>query len=136
MIRRHVRRLHDFVRPHAPQFLRYVAGGVGAVLCEVGSFQVMLMAGVHYAVAGIISGVIGTVAAFLFQKYFVFKKKEKFGKHSVRYAILTAWNFIAQNAILIAGVELLGVHPTIVKIFAIACSVSWNFLLYKFFVYV
>lgn len=136
MIRRHVQRLHDFARPHAPQFARYLVGGISAVACEVGSFQLMLFLGVYYAAAGIISNIIGTIAAFLFQKYFVFQKKEKFGSHGMRYAILTLWNFIAQNTILIVGVEYFGVYPTFVKLFAIGCSVSWNFFLYKFFVYV
>ncbi len=133
---RHLTRLRASARSHGPQVFRYLVGGFTAAGCEIGSFHLLTVLGVNYVLAGPISNVIGTSTAFVMQKYFVFKKKDNLGKHGFRFAILILWNFIAQNAILIAGVELLHLNPTVSKIISIGASVSWNYLLYKFFVYV
>ncbi len=136
MIKQRVISGYRMVRPHAPQILRYLIGGFTAAGAEIGSFQLMLLAGIPYMIGGPMSGIIGIITAFLVQKYFVFKKGGNFAGHGIRYALMTGWNFIAQNAVLIGTVELLGIHPTIGKVLSIGLAVSWNFLLYKFFVYV
>ena len=136
MIKRHITRGYHLVRPVAPQILRYLIGGFTAAGAEIGSFQLMLLAGIPYIYGGPVSGLIGILTAFLVQKYFVFKKSGNITGHGIRYALMTGWNYIAQNAVLIGSVELLGVHPLLGKVLSIGLAVSWNFLLYKFFVYV
>ena len=131
-----VRRAYAKLRPHIPQMLRYVVSGGGAAALELGSFQLMQWSGIWYLIAGIVSSGIGLVSAFTFHKYFVFKKKENTSSHVVRYLILQGLNAIAQVGLLYVFVEYAGVSPLLGKILAIGVVVSWNFFLYKFFVYV
>ena len=136
MIVHHTRRAYHAVRPHVPQFLRYVFSGGSAAALELGSFQVMHIAGLWYLAAGIVSSGIGLVSAFTFHKFFVFQKKENTRSQVIRYVILQGLNALAQVALLYVFVEYFGVVPFLGKILAIGVVVSWNFFLYKFFVYV
>lgn len=92
--------------------------------------------GVWYLAAGIVSSAIGLLSAFTFHKYFVFKKKDNTTSHVVRYLVLQGMNALAQVAFLYVFVEFGGIDPFFGKILAIGVVVSWNFFLYKFFVYV
>ncbi len=136
MITRHARRAYHTVRPHVPQMLRYLMSGSSAAALELGSFQLMQIAGIWYLAAGIVSSGIGLLSAFTFHKYLVFKKKENTKSHVVRYVILQGLNALAQVGLLFVFVEYVGVAPFLGKILAIGVVVSWNFFLYKFFVYV
>ena len=136
MIVHHTRRAYHAVRPHVPQMMRYLMSGGSAAALELGSFQLMQWWDVWYLAAGIISSGIGLISAFTFHKFFVFKKKENTSSHVVRYLILQGMNALAQVGLLYMFVEYAGVSPFLGKILAIGVVVSWNFFLYKFFVYV
>ncbi len=136
MITHHARRAYNTLHPHIPQLLRYLMSGGSAAALELGSFQLMQTAGLWYLAAGIISSCVGLLSAFTFHKYFVFQKKENTGSHVVRYLILQGLNALAQVGLLFVFVEYFGVAPFLGKILAIGVVVSWNFFLYKFFVYV
>ncbi len=135
MITRHARRAYQIVRPHAPQFIRYLLSGGTAAFLELASYQVMLVAGMHYALAAPVSGGVGLLSAFALHKYLVFKQHEKTGRQVVRYIILQTFNFFAQWGLVVLFVEGFGVHAIIAKILGIGCTVLWNFFLYKLFVY-
>ncbi|MSR87478.1 GtrA family protein [Candidatus Peribacteria bacterium] len=124
------------IRPHLPQFFRYLMSGGGAATLELGSFQLMRYLGLWYLGAGFISSGLGLVSAFMFHKYFVFQKKENTRSHLVRYVILQGGNALAQVGLLYLFVEFAHVDPFLGKVLAIGVVVSWNFFLYKFFVYV
>ena len=103
---------------------------------EILSYEMMLQLGIPYQIGTFASGAVGITATFLLQKYVVFRKKSNWGAHTIRFAILTAFNYIVQNSLVIGFVEFLGLPPILAKILSIGCSVLWNFVLYKFFVYV
>lgn len=124
------------LRPHLPQFLRYLLSGGTAAALEIGSYQAMLYAGIWYFTAAKISGGVGLLSAFIGHKFFAFKKKEQTGKQLIRYVILQGCNYFAQLFMVYGFVEYAGVNPTIAKVLAIGITVLWNFLIYKFFVYV
>ncbi len=131
-----MKRLYHRVRPMVPQMFRYLMSGGSAAFLQLGSFKLMEWVGVWYLTATIISGAIGFVSAFTFHKYFVFRKKENTASHGVRYVILQSVNAVAQIGIVYLLVEFAGVDPFIANILSIGVVVSWNFFLYKFFVYV
>lgn len=135
MIARHAHRMYQIARPHAPQFVRYLLSGGSAAFMELASYQVMLVAGVHYAIAAPVSGCAGLLSAFFLHKYIVFKKSGRTGSQVIRYAILQTFNFFAQWGLVILFVEGFGTHAIIAKILGIGCTVLWNFFLYKLFVY-
>ena len=128
--------MYHRIRPHIPQILRYLVSGGSAAALELGSYKVMLVAGMWYLTATILSSAIGLTSAFTFHKYFVFKKKENTGSHAVRYVILQSCNAIAQVVFVYIFVEFAHIDPFFAKILAIGIVVSWNFFIYKFFVYV
>lgn len=136
MIVHHTRRAYHAVRPHVPQMMRYLLSGGSAAALELGSFQLMQIAGIWYLLAGIVSSGIGLLSAFTFHKYFVFKKKENTTSHAVRFIVLQGLNAAAQVGLLYVFVEFADIPPFLGKILAIGVVVSWNFFLYKFFVYV
>ncbi len=131
-----VKHLYHKARPHIPQLIRYLLSGGSAAFLELSSYQIMLVLDVNYAIAAPISGAIGLLSAFVFHKYLVFQKKEKTFDQAIRYAILQTWNFLAQWGLVVLFVEVFHADPTIAKILGIGATVSWNFFLYKLFVYV
>ena len=128
--------MYRHIRSHGPQFLRYLLSGGSAAALQLSSYQLMLMADVWYLAASIVSGAIGLTSAFLFHKYFVFKKKENTTSHLIRYFILQGTNAVTQVVLVYLFVELAGIHPLPAQVLSIGVVVSWNYFMYKFFVYV
>jgi putative flippase GtrA len=129
--------LSRFVRAHGPQFIRYLFSGGLAFVVDFGSFEIMIrLLHVWYVAATLISGTLGFFAAFVLHKYIVFAKREQTMSQFLRYTVMQFCNLIAQTVIVYVLVEKLGAPKEVAKIVSIACSVSWNFFLYKFIVYV
>ncbi len=124
------------LRPHAKQFLTYLVSGGSAAALQIGTLKALLLLGIDYKIAGLGGSIVGAIAAFIFHKYFVFQKKENTTSHTVRYLILSAFNFIAQYFLYIGFVSVLHMSPVLAQVLSIGCSVCWNFFLYKFLVYV
>ena len=130
--------MYHRIREHAPQFFRYLISGGTAAGLEIGSFQLMLWTWGEewYFTAAMISGGIGLASAFIGHKFFAFKKKQETTRQLIRYLILQGANYFAQLYMVYAFVEFAGLHPSLAKILGIGITVSWNFLIYKFFIYV
>lgn len=128
--------MYHRIRRHAPQFARYLVSGGSAAALELGSYRLMLYAGIWYLTGTIVSAGVGLVSAFTFHKYFVFKKKDNTRSHVIRYVILQSANAVAQVFFVWLFVEFFSIDEFIAKILGIGVVVSWNFFLYKFFVYV
>lgn len=130
--------MYRHIRAHAPQFIRYLISGGTAAGLEIGSYQLMLWlwGNEFYFTAAKISGGVGLAAAFIGHKFFAFKKKNETGRQLVKYVILQACNYFAQLAMVFAFVEFAGIHPTAAKILGIGITVLWNFLIYKFLIYI
>lgn len=143
------------LRAHLPQFLTYLAAGFTAAGSELASYKILLLLQVYYVTAAVLSGFVGLLVAFLLHKYVVFKKKERMMNHAVRYILLQSWNLVAQAVIVYVIVDVGGTFPTVqaafdpvalvggimsLKVFAkvmgIGATVTWNFFLYKYMVYV
>ncbi len=130
-----LKKVYHRVRPHAPQFLKYLLSGGTAAFLELSSYQLMLMTGLWYLGAATISSGVGLISAFILHKYFVFGKKENTRSQVIRYIILQGMNALAQIAFVFLFVEFFGIHEFMAKILGIGVVVSWNFFLYKLFVY-
>ncbi len=131
-----MRRIVAKLRPHAGQFLRYIVAGLGAVACDFGSYFLLLQAGVWYVAANIVGNILGFVATFLLQKYFVFGRKDDLAKHFLRFCLINLFNLLVQTALLWLLVERVGVDEGSAKFVSWAMTILWNFFLYKFLVYV
>lgn len=128
--------MYQRIRPHLPQFAQYLLSGGTAAAAEIGSYQLLLMMGTWYVAADWISGGIGVLVAFTLHKYLVFKKKERTVQHAARFSVLQAANYIVQRGLVVLFVEVFGAPPLLGKILGIGVTVSWNFFIYKFLIYV
>ena len=124
------------LKPHIGQFSLYVLGGFGALAADLSTYYFLLYVGVWYIVASLISGLMGFFTAFLLHKYMVFRKRDDFLRHLGKYFAVDIMNNCITTGVLYVLVHQFSVDPHPAKIFAIMPMVLWNFLLYKFFVYV
>jgi putative flippase GtrA len=124
------------IRPHAKQFAVYICCGLTAAAVDYGSFYLLFTAGIWYVGASITGSVLGFCTAFLCHKYIVFKKKKSFMKHLSKYFIVDVVSTTIATFILYAIVEYGGLPEEFAKVISMGTVICWNFLLYKFFVYV
>ena len=125
------------MRAHLPQFALYVASGFTALAVDYGSYLALFrLFSVWYIAASVVGGILGFFTTFLMNKYLVFRKREDFAKHLVRFFVVDMCNIAATNAILYGLVEFAGFGEEIGKFVAMGFVVFWNFFLYKFVVYV
>jgi putative flippase GtrA len=117
------------------RFLRYVFSGGLATCSDIGLYLVLLSFGVYFVMASVFSGVLAFFAAFFLHKYVTYQESGDTTEHFIRYCILTALNFLAQNIILYVAVMHMGISEGWAKVMASASAILWNFFLYKRFVY-
>lgn len=72
---------------------------------------------------------------FTLNKYWTFRNRELPHRQFVRYLLLTGFDYFFGVATMFVFNQLLNFDYRLVRIFTIAVMVSWNFLLYKYWVY-
>ena len=118
------------------QFMKFGVVGVIAFLIDYGllAFCTEILH-VNYLVSATISFTVSVVFNYVASMRYVFTHKEGLSrrKEFVIFVALSVAGLIINNAIMWAGVELLGIHYLIVKIFATAVVMVWNFVTRKVF---
>lgn len=121
---------------HLPQFCLYVFSGGTAATVDFGTYAILIRLGVWYVAATFVSGTLGFFTTFLMNKFVAFRRNADFWKHLMRFTVVDLGN-IAVGAIVLFGlVDGLGMEKQVAKLLTMGMVVLWNFLLYKFFVYV
>lgn len=121
---------------HAQQLLLYgISGGTSAVV-EIGVYLLLLHWGVWYIAASVIAFVLSYITAFFLHKYIVFKKPDDFFKHLKRHLTVEGFNVIATNVLLFVLVEYTPLGEEWSKLVTMGLGVVWNFVLFKFLVFV
>lgn len=114
----------------------FVVGGTSALI-DWSLFALLLYGlDVHYLLSGAISFVVATGVNYFLSVRFVFGV----GRRSRRQRILllsmvSAVGTVFNLGLLTLGIDVLGVHPMIAKVFATGAIFGWNFLLRYFFVF-
>lgn len=72
---------------------------------------------------------------FLLNKHWSFGEKSPHGKQLVKFSLLFGWNYIFGILSMYMGNKIWGFDPIPVRIIAIGLTTSWNFLLYRYWVY-
>ncbi len=72
---------------------------------------------------------------FTLNKYWSFESKAMPRKQLVRYLTLAAWNYIFSVTAMYLLNELFGMHYVLARMLSVMVMVSWNFLLYRHWVY-
>ena len=116
-------------------FTKYLAIGGSAFVIEITLF-LLLRERVHYIIANIVIYTIMFWSVFLANKFFNFKSRTNFGKQLRRYTILYFINLVVTNLMLYILGDYFGLDTAIGKVIVTGCACSWNFLLYKYVIYV
>lgn len=118
------------------QFAKYFVTGVSAVILDISSlafFKEIL----HFTPlqAVIINQVFLLAYVFLVNKYWAFGSKGLTHSQVIKFLILSGFNYLVSVAWMWLWNEKFGFNYLGVRIVNVALSVSWNFLLYKYWVY-
>lgn len=122
---------------HRIQLSKYAIIGMSAFCIDVGLLVLIReTTGTRplYAVLGI--QVITTLYVFFLNKYWSFQNHDVPHKQFVRYLILVLWNYVfGATAMYLFNEAWFQFNYLFVRVATIAISVSWNFILYKKWVY-
>ena len=90
---------------------------------------------INYLVSATIGFTVSVVFNYLASMRYVFTHKEEMSRRRefIIFVVLSIVGLVINNVILWVGVELLHVHYLIVKIFATAVVMVWNFVTRKIF---
>ncbi|TSC60077.1 MAG: hypothetical protein Greene041662_251, partial [Candidatus Peregrinibacteria bacterium Greene0416_62] len=128
--------VHPTVHHHAKQIFLYIlSGGTGAVV-EIVSYLLLLRWGMWYISASVIAFVLSNATAFALHKYIVFKKPDDFLRHLKGHLTVEGFNFLVTNLLLFVLVEYTQLGEEWSKILTMGLGAAWNFLLFKFLVFV
>jgi putative flippase GtrA len=123
----------DIARSAAKYFL---VGGVCALLEWAIFAGVLYGAGLHYLISGTISFVLSTGVNYYLSVRFVFGAGRRPRNERIFFLYLVStMGIIANLGVLGIGIDVLGLHEMIAKIFATAAVFGWNFLSRYYFVF-
>ncbi len=118
------------------QFLSYLGSGVTALVLAMIAYKLMIVGGVQYVTASVISDGIGLVLVFAFNKYLVFDKPHRTPEQLVRYGVLQILNTLVQAGLVYLLVGHAGMEEVLAKTASIAVCVPVNYWAYKHVVYI
>jgi putative flippase GtrA len=118
------------------QFAKYFIVGVGAVILDMSSL-IFLKEYLHFKpfVAVIANQAFVLVFVFLMNKYWSFKEHSLTHRQLYRFAIVVIFNYCFSVSAMYIFNHKLNYDYRLVRLASIILAVSWNFFLYKYFVY-
>lgn len=118
------------------QFAKYFIVGISAVILDIGSlFLLKQYAHMRPVWAVVVNQIFLINYVFFLNKYWSFRSKEWAHKQAVRFLIVCAFNYVFSIAWMYLFNEKFGVNYLVARTVNIALAVSWNFLLYRYWVY-
>lgn len=118
------------------QFVKYFVTGVSGLLLDILLlFLLKEYLNVRPVIAVIISQALLLNYVFLINKHWSFGAEGMTHKQAVKYYILAGANYLFSVLWMWLFNEQLRVYYLLARIINIALAVSWNFLLYKYWVY-
>lgn len=130
------------------QFAKYFTIGIGAVVLDIWSLHFLVSLKVDPILSIVINQLVIVNLVFLLNKRWSFGAKGITHKQAIKFYLVAGFNYLFAIAWMWFFTNLLNLHQyveyfgvsqanyyLIVRLVNVAMSVSWNFLLYKFFVY-
>jgi putative flippase GtrA len=131
-----LKKIIKFLWSMREQFIKYFVVGVSAVVIDVGSlifFKEIL--GIAPFIAVLINQIFVLVFVFLLNKYWSFGGTKYSHRQVVRFGIVVAFDYAFAVSAMYVFNHLLQFDYRLVRLASIALAVSWNFFLYKYWVY-
>ena len=118
------------------QFTKYFITGVSAVILDISSLAFFKEVLYFTPLEAIIVNQFFLLAyVFFVNKYWSFKSTDITHRQMIRFLILSGVNYLISVTWMWLWNERLGFNYLGVRIVNVALSVSWNFLLYKYWIY-
>lgn len=118
------------------QFIKYfIVGLTGFAIDLVSLVFIKEYLGFSAVLAVVINQIVVICITFLLQRRWTFRSKALAHQELVRYIMVFALNYVLAVGVMYVFAELLSYDYRLVRVVNIACSVSWNFLLYKVWVF-
>jgi putative flippase GtrA len=118
------------------EFAKYFIVGISAVVFDMGTLiaaKELLHIPPTFAV--VVNQAFVLVYVFLVNKYWSFRNREVPHKQAVRFLSLAAFNYAVSVFTMYVFHDTIGFDYRLVRLGTIALMVSWNFFLYKYWVY-
>lgn len=117
----------------------YLFWGIVTTILNIGLFQLLLLAGMPYRYANILTLIVVKIAAYLANKFFVFRSRSKnFGAlmlEILRYVLVRGGTMLVDYFGLILLVDVVGLTPMLGKVITTVIVVILNYVLGKFGVF-
>ncbi len=118
------------------EFTKYFVIGFSGMFLDIITLVLFKeVFGLWATLAVILNQIIIIAYNFTLNKYWSFKNKALPHKQFVRYMLVFAVNYLIAVGAMYIFSDRVGFDYRIVRILTIALSVSWNFLIYKYWVY-
>ena len=118
------------------QFVKYSIIGMSGVALDFASLVILKE---RFGIAPVLAVIFNQVFImgynFTLNKYWSFANRAMPHRQVMRYALLAGWNYLFSVATMYLFNTLLVFDYRLVRLGSIAVMVSWNFLLYKHWVY-
>ncbi|MDD5528123.1 MAG: GtrA family protein [Patescibacteria group bacterium] len=118
------------------QFVKYFIVGISAVVIDMSSLIFLKEAlGIAPVFAVIANQAVVLIFVFLANKYWSFKGTALSRGQIIRFAIVVTFDYFFAVAAMYVFNHRLNFDYRLVRLGSIALAVSWNFFLYKYWVY-
>ena len=118
------------------QFAKYFITGISGVILDMVTLILFKeIFGWLPVVAVIVNQILLLGYIFLINKYWTFKNKEIPHKQIIRFLILAGFNYLFSVFVMYIFNHKFGFDYRLVRLASIASMVSWNFFLYKYWIY-
>jgi len=119
-------------------FIKYVITGVTAFVIEYSMYVLLLKwIGLNYVLSSTLVYMIVFWFAFLVNRSWSFESKGDVKLQLMKYTMLFFFNLIVANVILMYFLtDIVGLSELLSPFIKTGCMVAWNYLIYKYYIYV
>lgn len=130
------KKIGHWLQQERVRLARYFLIGCSAVLIDNGSYSIFTrLLHSDRRLANVVSVGIGAGFSFLLNKLWSFEQRRETTQQARRFLILFAFNYFLYQLIFWIAVHYFGFYDFAVKLIIVAAQTSWNFLLYRYWVY-
>ena len=118
------------------QFVRYFMVGFSGLFLDIGSLYLLSdIWHIRPVLAVSINGFFLLNYVFFLNKHWTFKSQGVTHRQMIKFFILAGFNYLVSVGWMYMFNERIGIDHLVARVANIVLAVSWNFLLYKYWVY-